>query len=193
MGGPLGIWIPDLSSYRSGSGPRLRGLRCIHTHLKGETLTQDDLTDLALLRLDLMAALEVQEKGIPGAIFMAHLLPQNEKRKNWRCWDPLPVTNLNLNCLQMIQALEDELARTQVHRQAGDRRDRAILIHASPAPRALIEDSLNELSALADAAGIVVLEKFRSAPPALSPPLLDGPERNLAIFLCGPFNRAQTY
>ena len=28
---------------------RLRGLRLVHTHLKSEPLTQDDLTDLALL------------------------------------------------------------------------------------------------------------------------------------------------
>lgn len=177
VGGPFGIWIPDLSSYRSARGPRLRGLRCIHTHLKGETLTQDDLTDLALLRLDLMAALEVQERGIPGSIYLAHLLPQNAQGENWRCWDPLPVTNLHLNCREMIQALEDELARTQVSREAGDHRDRAILVHASPAPRALIEDSLNELSALADSAGIVVLEKICQRRHQFHPRYLMGREK----------------
>lgn len=160
VGGPFGIWIPDISQYRSGSGPRLRGLRCIHTHLKGENLTQDDLTDLALLRLDCMAAIEVQERGVLGRISFAHLLPQNEKGENWRCWEPVPLSNLNVNCRQMIQALEDELAHTQISRAAGDKRDRAILVHASPAPRAFIEDSLNELSALADSAGIVVLDKI---------------------------------
>jgi GTP-binding protein HflX len=35
---------------------RFRGLRLVHTHLRGEPLTRDDLTDLALLRLDLVAA-----------------------------------------------------------------------------------------------------------------------------------------
>ncbi len=177
VGGPYGIWIPDLSSYRSGSGPRLRGLRCIHTHLKGEPLTQDDLTDLALLRLDLMGAVEVGERGLPGMIFIAHLLPQNEKGENWRCFEPLPMANLNWNCLQIIQALEDELARTQMSREAGDQRDRAILIHASPAPRALIEDSLNELSALAEAAGIVVLEKISQRRHQFHPRYLMGREK----------------
>ena len=37
------IFIPDTSEYRVAPG-RLRGLRCIHTHLKNESLTQDDLT-----------------------------------------------------------------------------------------------------------------------------------------------------
>ena len=44
------IVIPDLSEYRVAPG-RLRGLRCLHTHLDDEPPTKDDLTDLALLRL----------------------------------------------------------------------------------------------------------------------------------------------
>lgn len=177
VGGPFGIWIPDISQYRSRSGPRLRGLRCIHTHLKGESLTQDDLTDLALLRLDLMAAVEVRERGLPGMVAIANLLPQNEKGENWRCWDPMPVANLDINCLQVIQALEDELARTQKTREAGDNRDRAILVHASSAPRAVIEDSLNELSALADSAGIIVLDKISQRRHQFHPRYLMGREK----------------
>src|SRR4029453_1040574 len=50
------IELPDFKRIRVASG-RFRGLRCVHTHLRGEQLTQDDLTDLALLRLDLMAAI----------------------------------------------------------------------------------------------------------------------------------------
>ena len=145
VGGPSGIWIPDLSDFRLGSGPRLRGLRCVHTHLKGEPLNQDDLTDLALLRLDLMAAIGVLESGLPGDIFLANLIPLNEKGENWRCWEPLPMASLDVNALEVVQALEEEFGRTQRGREAGDRRDRAILVHASSAPRWAIEDSLNEL------------------------------------------------
>jgi len=77
------IVIPDLSRWRTGRG-RLRGLRCIHTHLKDEPLSQDDLTDLALLRLDLMAALGVDERGLPGGFSMAYLLPKNPQGELWR-------------------------------------------------------------------------------------------------------------
>ena len=52
----------------------LRGLRLVHTHLTEESLTQDDLTDLALLRLDLIAAIGVKN-GLPGNIFVAYLMP----------------------------------------------------------------------------------------------------------------------
>ena len=52
-------------------------MRCIHTHLKGEPLSQDDLTDLALLRLDRMAAVQVTPQGLPGKVFVGYLLPGN--------------------------------------------------------------------------------------------------------------------
>ena len=45
------IELPDFGRARV-SEDRFRGLRCVHTHLLGEKLTQDDLTDLALLRLE---------------------------------------------------------------------------------------------------------------------------------------------
>src|SRR6266571_4403806 len=47
------IELPDFKRIRVAAG-RFRGLRCLHTHLRAEELTPDDLTDLALLRLDLM-------------------------------------------------------------------------------------------------------------------------------------------
>ncbi len=50
--------LPDIGRARAGQ-VRLRGLRLVHTHLKSEPLTKDDLTDLALLRLDMVAAVGV--------------------------------------------------------------------------------------------------------------------------------------
>ena len=177
VGGPSGIWIPDLSAYRLGSGPRLRGLRCVHTHLKGESLSHDDLTDLALLRFDLMAAIGVLESGLPGDVFLANLMPMNEKGKSWRCWDPLPLASLDVDALEIIQALEEEFGRSQRVREAGDRRERALLIHASSAPRWAIEDSLSELADLADSAGVVVLDKLGQKRHQFHPRFLMGREK----------------
>src|SRR6056297_3601152 len=47
VGNDREIVIPDLSRYALGRSG-LRGLRCIHTHLSGESLSRDDLTDLEL-------------------------------------------------------------------------------------------------------------------------------------------------
>jgi GTPase len=71
------IELPDFKRIRTAQD-RFRGLRCVHTHLRGETLTPDDLTDLALLRLDLMAAIAVEPKtGLPEVVYVAHLLPSS--------------------------------------------------------------------------------------------------------------------
>ncbi len=48
------LMLPDVGRLRGAPG-RFRGLRLVHTHLSGESLTRDDLTDLALLRLDVVA------------------------------------------------------------------------------------------------------------------------------------------
>jgi len=177
VGGPLSIWIPDLSDFPLGKGPRLRGLRLIHTHLRGESLTHDDLTDLALLRFDLIAALEVGEEGLPGKIYLAHLIPAGAQGENWRCLDPVPVGQLEINCRELIPALESEFGRTQKRINAQDPRDRAILVHASSAPRGVIEDSLNELADLADTAGVIVLDRISQRRRQFHPRFLMGREK----------------
>src|SRR5262245_51626779 len=74
------IVLPVMDRSRLGSS-RFNGLRCLHTHLRGEEgLTRDDLTDLAVLRLDLIAAIDVDaQSGLPGLIHAAHLLPASAK------------------------------------------------------------------------------------------------------------------
>ena len=83
------IVIPDLKDYRL-APDRLRGLRCVHTHLTESPLTQDDLTDLALLRLDLMAVITMTETGAPEAIHWAHILPGGSESSPYQIMDPVP-------------------------------------------------------------------------------------------------------
>ena len=69
VGDHQSIMIPSLEDYRIAPG-RLRGVRCVHTHLRNAPLNDDDLTDLALLRLDLMAAITMaanrENPMVPG-------------------------------------------------------------------------------------------------------------------------------
>src|SRR5262245_2314620 len=76
VGDATKIVLPAQDRSRLGHS-RFNGLRCLHTHIRGEKgLTHDDLTDLALLRLDLMAAIDVDpQTGLPGMVRAAHLLP----------------------------------------------------------------------------------------------------------------------
>src|SRR6185503_6131880 len=82
------VLLPDLSGYRLGRRS-LRGIRMVHTHLRNEPLSQDDLTDLALLRLDLMAAIGVLQDGMPGQLYAANILPPNPAGKSYEVWKPM--------------------------------------------------------------------------------------------------------
>src|SRR5262245_5741104 len=75
--------LPDVGRMRGGAG-RFRGLRLVHTHLRGEALTRDDLTDLALLRLDAVAAITVDAAGRPGKLYIAHLVAEGPADRPWR-------------------------------------------------------------------------------------------------------------
>ena len=66
--------LPDVGRLRGGPS-RFRGLRLVHTHLRGEPVTQDDLNDLALLRLDMVAAIEAMPDGGAGRIEVAYMMP----------------------------------------------------------------------------------------------------------------------
>jgi GTP-binding protein HflX len=130
----------------------------LHTHLGPEPLNKDDLNDLAILRLDMMVAVEVQPDGLPGLVHCAHLLPTNAEGKQWEILSAVPPSQLEMNFLRLVSSLEEEFARVQGVRELGDKRDRAILMSVVTRDRLGAEESLHELSELARAANIVVLD-----------------------------------
>lgn len=150
------IVIPDLTAYRIWMG-RLRGLRCIHTHLHNEPLTKDDLTDLAFLRLDLMAAVEVKEDRLPGRIYTAHLLPDNPEKKMWEVLPPAYLSHFQFDALSAIEMVEDEMYRSQRVRTVKEK-DRAILVSVTTVGRETAERSLEELKELARTDDIEVID-----------------------------------
>ncbi len=166
------ILIPDLSDYRLGS-KRLRGVRFIHTHLKDVPLNQEDLTDLALLRLDMIASLSVRPGGLPGSISIAHLLPPNPEQKLYEIIPPQPVHALDINAAQFIAELEREMERTRPAVEVG-KKDRAILVSVSKKGKAEQEESIEELKELARSDNIQVLDAMIQRPHDISPKYLLG-------------------
>ena len=151
--------LPDVGRARAGSH-RLRGLRLVHTHLHGEPLTRDDHTDLALLRLDLVAAVEVLAGGLPGKIHYAHLLPENATGAMWKDEVASSVFELAYDAVAGPLALEDEFARASALRKTGQR-ERALLVgfgDGRKRGRADAEASLEELRELARTAGVAVVD-----------------------------------
>lgn len=150
------IVIPDTAAYRIMPG-RLKGLRCVHTHLSDESLTKDDLTDLALLRLDMMAAVCVAPDGLPRQVHIGHILPGDTAAVPYQQLPPLYPHQLDIGCLQLIKALEDELDHVRASYDADLHKERALLVSVSTAPKKIALDSMAELKELARSGGIQVV------------------------------------
>lgn len=157
VGDPQRITIPELDEYRAAPG-RLRGVRCIHTHLKGEALTDDDLTDLSLLHLDIMAAVTLTSEGLPHQIHWAHILPASPYQTPYQIRNPLWPHELAIDCANLIQALEREMAQLRPARVTAGDTEQALLVSISTAPRKDALDSLAELAELSRSGGITVVD-----------------------------------
>ena len=167
------IIIPNSGAYRAAPG-RLRGLRCIHTHLNHESLTGDDLTDLALLRLDMMAVITSSDEGIPQKIHAAHLMPDNSEQRPYQILPPLNPGNLDIDCESLIIALEDELSRASMGLQADSGTERALLVSVTTNSKAEARESMAELCELADSGGIDVVDTVMQHRPRADARLLIG-------------------
>ena len=157
VGTTRSIALPDWGRLRAGQG-RLRGLRCIHTHLGDEALSHDDLSDLAKLRLDAMITVGLDPQGLPREAHVAHLRPAQADGTVVELLAPAPPARLELDFAEWIRALEEELSRTTRTREVGST-ERAVLVAVSAGrPRSETEESLDELRELARSAGVEVAD-----------------------------------
>ncbi len=166
------ILIPALNDYPLGKR-HLRGLRLIHTHLKDEVLSADDLTDLALLRLDYIAAVGVDSSGLPAHIHSAHLLPYNPAKELYQIEKPVLFQNFKIEMEAFVHALEDQMGRIDLV-DVKDKRERAILVSVAKVSRETMEESLSELAELAVTGGLNVLHTVTQRPAKLNPKYLMG-------------------
>jgi GTP-binding protein HflX len=174
VGDQKGLTIPDLSRERTAT-LRLRGLRLVHTHLQGEPLSQEDLTDLALLRLDMIVALSVSDEGSPGLVHAAHLLPENRGKKVSEMFPPLSMGQVaDIDFLKWVQSLEEEFQRGQRSVTLEGAREKAILLSVGRESRGALENSMEELKALAESSGVEVMDSIIQRPQVLSPATLLG-------------------
>lgn len=151
------IVIPPLPDHRVIPG-RLLGLKCIHTHLNThEPLSQDDLTDLSLLRFDLMAAITLLEDGKPHQIHWSHIRPEIEGPP-YTVRPPVYPGGLRVLCQEIIRKTEADLAKNEALHEAEEAEERAILVSVSTEPRETAMDSLDELKELARSSRITVLD-----------------------------------
>ncbi len=125
--------LPDIGRLRGGAG-RFRGLRLVHTHLRGEALTTDDLSDLALLRLDMVAVVQATDDGEAGAVEAAYLDPALLAASDDATADPFVHIHarnaraLDLDLVATMNALEDEFDRVIAAAHGPADAERALVI-----------------------------------------------------------------
>lgn len=182
VGDHKSIVIPALTQWRS-SGGRLKGLRCIHTHLAGEDITEDDLMDLLFLRLDLMAIIKTLPNGLPEKIYGVHLIPAAVEGKNWVFLPPVIPSQQPHTFRDQITALENEFARVRDVRKVDLGRDRAILISVSTVSKIKARESMDELVELARSDDVVVLDTVIQRRDRVNPRLILGKGKLSEIML----------
>jgi len=165
--------LPLLSQTQSRS-QMLRGVRLVHTHLKNQPLTKDDLTDLALLRLDLIVAIGIERGGGLGDISVAHLLPHNSNGKAVEELKPCAFHAFHMDCGNFVRDLESELTRATSSRMVKGDHPAAILVSVGTKGRLVQEERLAELKELVISQGIQVLGSVLQRPHELNPKYLLG-------------------
>jgi GTP-binding protein HflX len=156
------LMLPDIGRLRAAEG-RFRGLRLVHTHLRAEPLTRDDLVDLVRLRLDLVAAIQIAHGGEPRAIVYAHNIPAEDGALPYREIGPVPIAQAHVDVARLMADLEAEFARRATAREVKAKDGRAILVHVGDKSKGAgaaheAEESIRELRELARTAGTEVAE-----------------------------------
>jgi GTPase len=172
------LMLPDIGRLRAAEG-RFRGLRLVHTHLRSEPLTRDDLVDLVRLRLDLVAAILLSSGYEPRSLIYAHNVPGDDpKLLPYRIVGPVPIGRVSVDVGALMSDLEAEFAKNVRAREVKAKDGRAILVHVADKtkPHALVhaEESMRELRELARTAGTDVADVVIQARDRIDPKFVLG-------------------
>jgi GTP-binding protein HflX len=174
VGDERGLYIPELTDYPLGK-KLLRGLRLVHTHLKGESLSDEDLTDLALLRLDLVAVLQMSPTDSQFSIQTACLAPPGPARPPYKVEPPLLFSRFSMDFAFFVETLETSLGKAVTGaKEVKGGEERGILISATKLSPEEADDSIEELKELARTAGVEVLDAVIQRPRQFNPRYLMG-------------------
>ncbi|RJQ56138.1 MAG: GTPase HflX [Nitrospiraceae bacterium] len=191
VGDARGIFIPELADYPLGRKV-LRGLRLIHTHLKSEPVSQDDITDLSLLRLDALVIIGLKD-GQPDNVSLVHLYSSDSKISH-EINGPMPFQKIETAFEDfeiIVSSTEEALQSGRTGFDVKDRRERAILVSVSTGPRHVQEESVEELKELAGSSDVIALDTVLQRPKEINPKFLMG-QGKIKELVINALNRGAT-
>lgn len=167
LGDATRIYIPELPRSRA---VRMRGIRLVHTHLNHEPLTQEDLADLTLLRLDYITAIEVGHDGLPQRFYSAHVTPGHSP--GYALEEPAAPGKIPENLKEVLESLEFLFRREEDRLKSAGDRPRAFLVgvytHEMRKKRNP-EDSMAELAELCATADVIPIQTIIQKRPKIDP------------------------
>ncbi len=177
IGTATGLMLPDIGRLRAAQG-RFRGVRLVHTHLYNEPLSQDDLTDLTRLRLDLVAAVLISPEGEPRQFTFAYNVPTYSAIDlPCRVEGPFHFGQPQPDFGALIASLEQEFAKRSNTRKVKAKDGCAILVHVSEKRTGATRRAtsrLDELASLAETAGVAVVDRIIQIRDRLDPKFVVG-------------------
>jgi GTP-binding protein HflX len=124
-----------------------------------------------------MSAIQTGEDGLPGLVRTAYLSPGTNGDSRADAWDlmaPATPSQIDLDFVDFITRLENDFARKRGELYRADRRERAILVGVTTGSVEEEKERLAELSELARASDVVVLDSIVQKRPKLDPRYLIG-------------------
>lgn len=131
---------------------------------------------MALLGMDLMAIVRVDDEGIPGIIEYAHVLPENPQNRGWLVTSVTDIGQLDLNFEDFIRSLENEILKTRI-KNKDTQKEKAILVSVTTESYDKAYDSLEELKALAVSNNLEVVDSLTQKIKKANPRFLIGKGR----------------
>ncbi len=161
IGDATTVTMPEMRLVRNID--RLCGVRCVHTHPNGSGYLSDvDLGTLNSMRLDSMVAIGVKD-GLPTSVYAAFVGEMENEQRKPVIYGPMRYDRLPQQ--QLIDAINESDARlkSSAYSVSQNEPERAILVGIENTEG---YDTLNELSQLAETAGVKVIsiERQRRRP-----------------------------
>ena len=155
------VSMPDMRLVRNID--RLAGVRCIHTHPNGSGYLSDvDLGTLNSMRLDAMAAVGVRA-GLPTSVYVAFVGEMEGEERKPLIYGPMRADRLPQDALLNALIEADNRLKAPAYTVSAAEPERAVLVGIENDDG---YDTLSELKALADTAGVRVvhMERQRKRP-----------------------------
>ncbi|MFN3603873.1 MAG: GTPase HflX [Leptonema sp. (in: bacteria)] len=150
------ILIPELERERSN---RLKELRILHTHLKKEPLTEEDLYDLTLLRFDLITAITIDSNGLPENLYSARFSPASPK--GYEILETEKIGQNKIKLKEIFPLIDSEYKNFVESTKVASSLPKGILVGVytpEMRKRRKPEDSISELKELCRTAGVIPVE-----------------------------------